>query len=73
MQLAESAYINDIIPDGPYCGLQKDRSALQVETAILEQFIGIEQSSLSSKKLIEAELKRRGLDTLGVKENVHNR
>jgi hypothetical protein len=73
LQLAESAYINDIIPDGPYCGLQKDHSAVQVETAIHEQFSGIEQSSLSSKKLIEAELKRRGLDSLGVKENVHNR
>lgn len=38
--------------------------------AIHEQFIGVERASSSSKKLVEMELKRRGLDTLGVKESV---
>ena len=50
--------------------MDNDYSAVQVETAIHEQFIGVERASSSSKKLVEMELKRRGLDTLGVKESV---
>ena len=69
-KLAESAHINQTIRTGPYRGLHSDCSAVQVETAIHEQFIGIERSSASSKKVIEAELKRRGLDTLGVTESI---
>lgn len=41
-----------------------------METSIHEQFVGVERASSSSKKLIEMELKRRGLDTLGVKEKI---
>lgn len=69
-KLAESAHINRTIRTGPYRGLKNDDSAVEVETAIHEQFIGVERSSSSSKKLVEMELKRRGLDTHGVKETV---
>ena len=69
-QLAESAHINRTIRTGPYSGLDNDHSAVQVEMAIHEQFIGVERASSSSKKLVEMELKRRGLDTLGVKASV---
>ena len=70
LKLAESAHINRTIRTGPYRGLEQDHSAIQVETSIHEQFIGVERASSSSKKLVEMELKRRGLDTLGVKETV---
>jgi hypothetical protein len=41
-----------------------------VATALHEQFNGVEKSSWAARKLIDTELKRRGLDALGVQQSV---
>jgi hypothetical protein len=69
-KLSESAHINDIIVVGPYEGLQKGRSAIEVATAIQEQFNGFESLENGGPDLIESELKRRGYETAGVKQAV---
>lgn len=55
---------------GPYRGLQKDRSAIEVATAIQEQFNSFESLQTGGLGLVEHELKRRGYETDGVKEAV---
>lgn len=69
-QLAESAHINDMILSGPYQGLQKDRSAIEVATAIQEQFNAFESLQSGGPGRVESELRRRGYETEGVKEAV---
>jgi len=57
---------------GPYRGLKKDESAIEVATAIQEQFNGFERvhSGVDFRRVAESELKRRGFDTAGVKQAV---
>jgi hypothetical protein len=69
-KLSESAHVNDIILSGPYKGLRKDRSAIEVATAIQEQFNGFESLETGGPDLIESELKRRGYASAGVKQAV---
>lgn len=55
---------------GPYLGLDKDESAVEVATAIHEQFNALESMRSGGRRLVEDELKRRGLNTKGVKHTV---
>lgn len=58
------------IQSGPYHGLDKDESAIFVETAIYEQFNAIDSYASSGKDRVQRELSRRGLDAAGVAETV---
>lgn len=64
--------MGDTILSGPYRGLKKNESAIEVATAIQEQFNGFEklQSGGDFRRLAEGELKRRGFETAGVKQAV---
>lgn len=70
VQLAQSAHIGSKIRSGPYRGLPEDKSAIEVATAIHEQFNAYESLQSGGRRLIEKELQRRGFDTEGVKEAV---
>jgi hypothetical protein len=72
-RLANSAHIGSEIRSGPYSGLTKSMSAIQVATAIHEQFSafqslqsGERQLHAGGKSLAEMELERQGLGTEGV-------
>lgn len=69
-KLSENAHINETIKYGQYRGLQKDRSAIEVATAIQEQFNSFESLHGEGPDLVESELKRRGYETAGIKEAV---
>ncbi|GKY92743.1 hypothetical protein MPSEU_000244300 [Mayamaea pseudoterrestris] len=76
--LSESAHLGNVIHSGPYSGLPKETSAIQVATAIHEQFNAFSNSSRRDEKslgygshrsghyLAEMELDRQGLGTDGV-------
>lgn len=51
---------------GEYRGLDKDTSAIEVATAIHEQFNALESTPDGGDFLFERELERRGLNTVGV-------
>lgn len=66
LQLARSAHLSETIFRGEYRGLSKDTSAIEVATAIHEQFNALESMSAGGDLVIERELERRGLNTAGV-------
>jgi len=55
---------------GPYRGVKKNRSAISIATAIQEQFNGFESLQSGGPRLVENELKRRGISYEGVKQEV---
>lgn len=68
--MAESAHINRTILTGPYRGLRKDQSAIEVETTVHEQFNALESMRSEGRTVVDSEITRRGLDKTGVKESV---
>lgn len=66
LQLARSAHLSEKVYRGEYRGLDKDTSAIEVATAIHEQFNALESSPIAGDFLVERELERRGLNTAGV-------
>lgn len=69
LQLAISSHLGETIRHGPYEGLTKDCSAIEVATAIQEQFNALESIGTGGR-LVERELRRRGLYQAGVKTSV---
>jgi len=65
-QLARSAHLSEKIFRGEYRGLNKDTSAIEVATAIHEQFNALESTPAGGNYAFERELERRGLNTAGV-------
>ena len=72
IKLAASSHIGGAIQYGPYEGLQKHSSAIDVATAIQEQYNAIESISTGAggQRLVERELYRRGMFQAGVKVSV---
>ena len=68
-QLARSAHLGEKIYRGEYRGLSKDTSAIEVATAVHEQFNALDGMSASGD-LVERELERRGFSTAGVIDSV---
>ena len=66
LQLARSAHLSEKVYRGEYRGLDKSTSAIEVATAIHEQFNSLESSPIGGDFLVERELERRGLNTAGV-------
>jgi hypothetical protein len=64
--------LGETIQYGPYEGLSKHDSAIEVATAIQEQFNALDSISTGAggQRLVERELRRRGLFKVGVKEAV---
>jgi hypothetical protein len=71
-QLSESAHLSRVIQSGPYRGFDKDKSAIEIATALHEQFIPIDSTSNGSPGMVELELTRRGLASAGVRESIAN-
>jgi hypothetical protein len=69
-QLDKSAHLGETINHGEYCGLSKDASAIEVATAVHEQFNVLESMQSEGQRIVENELVRRGLDKAGVKASV---
>jgi hypothetical protein len=69
-ELARSAHLSETIFHGEYRGLNKDTSAIDVATAIHEQFNTLEALPSAGQQMVERELVRRGFDTTGMKEAV---
>lgn len=67
-QLAESAHLNQTILSGPYRGLEQEDSAMEVATSILEQFNALSHFSDNGHAMVNDELKRRHLYSVGVKD-----
>jgi hypothetical protein len=65
-QLARSAHLSEKVYRGEYRGLDKDTSAIEVATAIHEQFNALECTPIGGDFLVERELERRGMNTAGV-------
>lgn len=68
-QLAISSHLGDVIRHGPYEGLTKHASAIEVATAIQEQFNALESIGAGGR-LVERELRRRGMYQAGVRTSV---
>jgi len=66
LQLARSAHLSETIFRGEYRGLNKDTSAIEVATAIHEQFNALESIPTGGDIMVQRELERRGLNTAGV-------
>jgi hypothetical protein len=81
-ELSESAHIGGIMLSGPYKGLSKEMSAIEVSTAIHGQLSAFQSESLgkshaihqdarsSGRYLAELELERQGLGTEGVMASI---
>jgi len=69
-QLAQSAHLDRTILQGEYRGLKPEDSAIEVATAIHEQFNALESIPIEGRRIVERELVRRGFDSTGVKESV---
>lgn len=74
-QLAESAHVGRTIKYGPYKGLDRDFSAIEVSTVVFEQVNAYENIHSRGElqegiPLMDAELQRRGFFTDGVKGTI---
>lgn len=70
--MARSAHLDRRIAQGEYNGLLKEESAIEVYTAIHEQFATVDSTSTSQNQLLETELARRGYHSNGVRDAVLN-
>jgi hypothetical protein len=73
--LAESGYVGRQVKSGPYKGLHKDFSAIEVSTVVFEQLNAYENirsrgELLEGIPVMDSELKRRGFYTDGVKDAI---
>ena len=73
--LAESGYVGRQIKAGPYEGLDRDFSAIEVSTVVFEQLNAYENirsrgELQESIPVMDSELKRRGFYTDGVKDTI---
>ena len=73
--LAESGHLGRKIKSGPYKGLDRDLSAVEVSTVVFEQLNAYENIKSRGElqegiPLMDSELKRRGFYTDGVKETI---
>lgn len=73
--LAESGHLGRQIKSGPYKGLDRDFSAVEVSTVVFEQLNAYEKIRNRGElqegiPLMDSELKRRGFYTDGVKETI---
>lgn len=73
--LAESGHLGRQIKSGPYKGLDRDFSAVEVSTVVFEQLNAYEKIKNRGElqegiPLMDSELKRRGFYTDGVKETI---
>lgn len=68
--LSVSAHLGRTLKSGPYKGLDKDDSAVEVSTAVHEQLSGMNRFTLAGRQRVQSELKRRGMDAPGVLESV---
>jgi hypothetical protein len=69
LQLARSSHLGGLLCYGEYRGLNKDVSAIEVATALHEQFINQDSLLPTGLHVAEYELARKGFDTIGIKES----
>jgi len=74
-KLAESGHVGRQVKSGPYKGLNKDFSAIEVSTVVFEQLHAYENirsrgELLEGIPVMDSELKRRGFYTDGVKDTI---
>lgn len=79
-QLAESGYVGRQVMSGPYKGLERDLSAIEVSTVVFEQLNAYEKLRNRGELLagtdipvMDCELKRRGFFTEGVKNTIDDK
>ena len=75
--LAESAHVGKVIQSGPYKGLDRNFSAVQFSTVVFEQLNAYENIRRRGDlqdgiPAMDAELRRRGFYTDGIKDSIAN-
>jgi hypothetical protein len=75
-RLARSAHLGQVIGTGPYRGLFQEESAIEVSTTVHEILNALESMrnrgnvAENDTSLLDAELRRRGLFTSGIKDTI---
>lgn len=69
----EKSHLGEIIRSGNYEGLSKQHSAIEVATTIQEQFNAFDSVQIngSSQRVVETELRRRGVYATGVRDAIN--
>lgn len=70
VKLARSSHLGDSIVEGEFRGLDKDVSAIEVATALHEQFNWLDSFTPTGLHIANREISRKGLRTDGIKESV---
>jgi hypothetical protein len=71
-KLAKSAHIGEKILHGPFKGLSKDESAIEVATVIQEQLNILESMPPNEQRSTGKDLIRNGLGSIGVLDSIGN-
>lgn len=71
--LAKSSHLGHVVQVGEYRGLAKDVSAIEVATAISEQFHTLDRPISDNADVLQRELERRGYQSEGVEETLATR